>query len=65
MTTQKQGQPVVVGDLTLVPIVEVSISEIRVAGQSVFTGSKRPVAIIVRSAVDEWRIEVPGPGAGA
>lgn len=65
MSTQKQGQPVVVGELTIVPIVEVSISEICVAGQSVFTGSKRPVAIIVRSAGNEWRIEVPEPGAGA
>ena len=59
--TEKRGPAVVVGDLTIVPVVEVSIRGICVAGRTVVTGSKRPVAVILQSPDREWRLELPDP----
>ena len=61
MKRQKRGRPVVVGELTIVPVEQVSIDEIRLAGQTLITGSKRPVALVIQSADREWRLELPNP----
>jgi hypothetical protein len=57
---EKRGVPVVVGDLTIVPVEQVSIRQIRLAGQILIIGSKRPVAVIIQSGDREWRLDLPG-----
>jgi hypothetical protein len=56
LTSEKRGRPVVIGELTIVPVEQTSIDTIRLAGQTFITGSKRPIAVIIQSEDREWRL---------
>lgn len=60
VTYEQPGRPMAVGEIVLTPIARVTIRHDRVAGRVFFSGSKRPVAVLVRSGDHELRIDVPG-----
>lgn len=59
VTSEHEGAAVAVGAFVLTPIERVSIHHYEAAGRVLLTGSKRPIAILVRSGDREWRIEIP------
>jgi hypothetical protein len=61
-TYEQAGRPVAIAGVVLTPIEQISIRHHRVAGQVFFTGSKRPVAVLVKSGDRELRIDVPQGG---
>jgi hypothetical protein len=64
MTRERLGPTLVVGDLEITPVERISIRHRRFEGTHLFEGEKRPVAVLVRSAEGERRIELGEPGSG-
>ena len=71
MTRERLGPTLVVGDLEITPVERISIRHRRLGGTHLFEGEKHPVAVLVRSAEGERRIELgevggdePPPGSG-
>ena len=56
----KAGQPITVGELTLVPIERTSVSCVSVEGGAVFRGSKSLAGIVVASGRDRHAIDLTG-----
>ena len=63
MTRERLGPTLVVGDLEITPVERISIRHRRLGGTHLFEGEKRPVAILVRSADGERRIELEEVGS--
>ena len=54
------GQPIKVGDITLVPIIRTFVSCASVGPGVVVHGSKRPTGIVVVSKEDEYAMNLTG-----
>ncbi len=63
MTRERLGPTLVVGDLEITPVERISIRHRRFGGTHLFEGEKRPVAVLVRSAEGERRIELGEAGS--
>jgi len=63
MTRERLGPTLRVGDLEITPVERISIRHRWFGGAHLFEGEKRPVAILVRGADGERRIEL-GDGSG-
>ena len=63
MTRERLGPTLVVGDLEITPVERISIRHRWFGGAHLFEGEKRPVAVLVRSADGERRIELGEVGS--
>jgi hypothetical protein len=60
VTSERLGEPVVVGEVTVTPVERVSIGHRIVGGVVLFYASKRAVAVVVRTPTGELRLELEG-----